>query len=140
MAKPQINYVWKDRKRTLFGLPWSFTKYCLTEEKFLTTVGCFTQQEEEVRLYRIVDVTLKRTLRDRIWKVGTIHCCSGDHTTPEFNIKRIKNPVAVKEMLSDMVEEARNSRGVGIRETLNISEDSDLDDFATGTHNAERRR
>ena len=25
--------VWKDRKRIFFGLPWTFTKYALTEEK-----------------------------------------------------------------------------------------------------------
>ena len=27
--------VWKDRKRTLFGLPWSFTRYYLTEDKLI---------------------------------------------------------------------------------------------------------
>ena len=28
-----LNFIWKDRKRPLFGLPLSFTKYALTEEK-----------------------------------------------------------------------------------------------------------
>lgn len=33
------NILWKDRKRTLFGLPWSFTKYKLTEEKLIIQTG-----------------------------------------------------------------------------------------------------
>ena len=33
MAKEDFNYIWKDRKRTFLGLPWSFTVYYLTEEK-----------------------------------------------------------------------------------------------------------
>lgn len=135
MAKVKMNYVWKDRKRTIFGLPWSFTQYRLTNEKFLMTTGFLSQQEEEVRLYRITDITLKRTFRDRIWGVGSIHCCSGDKTSPEFNIKRIKRPIEIKEMLSDMVERERKEHNVGIREGMYSDENDDLDNFDTGSHN-----
>lgn len=137
MAKVTLNYVWKDRKRTLFGLPWSFTKYRLTNEKFIMTTGLFNQQEEEVRLYRITDITLKRTFRDRIWGVGSIHCCSGDKTAPEFNIKRIKRPVEIKEMLSDMVERERRERNVGVFESMHSDGDDDLDVFDSGEHHNE---
>lgn len=137
MAKVTLNYVWKDRKRTLFGLPWSFTKYRLTNEKFIMTTGLFNQQEEEVRLYRITDITLKRTFRDRIWGVGSIHCCSGDKTAPEFNIKRIKRPVEIKEMLSDMVERERRERNVGVFESMHGDGDDDLDVFDSGEHHNE---
>lgn len=137
MAKVKMNYVWQDRKRTIFGLPWSFTKYCLTNEKFLMTTGFISQQEDEVRLYRITDVTLKRTLRDRIWGVGSIHCCSGDKTSPEFNIKRIKRPVEVKEMLSDMVERERRANGINLHESVRNDGVNDLDDFESGSHNKE---
>lgn len=135
--KSEMNYVWKDRKRTLFGLPWSFTQYRLTEDKFLMTIGFFTEQEDEVRLYRITDITLRRTLRDRIWRVGSIHCCSGDKTSPEFNIMRIKNPLQVKEMLSDMVEKARKENGVSLHESVRNEGKNDLDSFDKGEHHAE---
>lgn len=134
MAKVTLNYVWKDRKRTIFGLPWSFTQYRLTNEKFLMTTGFLSQQEEEVRLYRITDITLKRTFRDRIWGVGSIHCCSGDKTAPEFNISRIKHPAEIKEMLSDMVERERKEHNVGIREGMYNDGANDLDNFDTGDH------
>ena len=86
----EINVVWQDRKRTLFGLPWSFTKYSLTEEKLLVETGFLNKKEEEIRLYRIMDVTLKRSFGERIFGLGTIHCCSADRSTPEFDILRIK--------------------------------------------------
>ncbi len=138
MAKIKMNYVWQDRKRTIFGLPWSFTRYRLTNEKFLVTTGFLNQQEEEVRLYRITDVTLKRNIRDRIWRVGSIHCCSGDKTSPEFNISRIKRPEEVKEMLSDMVEAARKENNINILETVQNDGRNDLDSFETGNHHAEK--
>ena len=112
------NTVWSDRKHTLFGLPWTFTKYILTDEKLLIVKGVIKQTEEEIRLYRILDMSLTRTLRERIDRVGTIHCCSSDKTASEFDIKRVKNPRQVKEMLSDLVEKQRIARGVSIREEM----------------------
>ena len=111
-------YVWKDRKRIIFGLPWSFTRYRLTNDKLIVSTGLISIKEEEIRLYRIMDVTLKRTLGDRLWGLGTIHICSSDKTTPEFDIKRISRSTEVKEMLSDMVEAARRKNRVTSREFM----------------------
>ena len=108
--------IWQDRKRTVFGLPWSFTRYFITDEKVLLDIGFLSRTEEEIRLYRITDVTLKRSFFERIFGLGTIHCCSGDKSTPEFDIKHIKNSRETKEMLSDLVEKARNERRVAVRE------------------------
>ena len=38
--------VWKDRKRIFFGLPWTFTKYALTEEKLYIETGVLSKREE----------------------------------------------------------------------------------------------
>lgn len=92
-------------------------------------IGFLSRTEEEIRLYRITDVTLSRSLGERIFKLGTIHCCSGDKSTPEFDIKRIKNSREIKDMLSDLVEKARNERRVAIREFVdNDSEHDDIED------------
>lgn len=112
------NTIWFDRKRTIFGLPWSFTRYILTDEKLLIIKGLIKQTEEEVRLYRILDMTLSRSLIERIDRVGTIHCCSSDKTAAEFDIKRIRNPREVKEKLSQQVEKQRIARGVTVREEM----------------------
>jgi len=121
------NLIWKDRKRPIFGLPLSFTRYRLTEEKLLVVTGILSTKEEEVQLYRIMDLTLKRSIWQRIFGVGTIHCCSGDKTTPEFDIKDIKRPSEVKELLSKNVEIQREKKRVTGREFLvDGEEDTDV--------------
>jgi len=113
-----LSIIWKDRKRPIFGLPLSFTRYKLTEEKLLINTGLFSIKEEEIQLYRIMDVTLKCTLLQRLFNVGTIHCCSGDKTTPEFDIKDVKNPSTVKELLSKNIEIQRDKKRIAGREFL----------------------
>ena len=122
-----MSVIWSDRKRTLFGLPLSFTKYTITEEKLLIETGFFSKNEEEIRLYRIMDVTLRRSLGQRIFGVGTIHCCSADKSTPEFDIKSIKDSVDIKNLLSDLVEEERDRKRVSMRE-LTHEDGLDCDD------------
>jgi len=118
-----LKYIWKDRKRPIFGLPLSFTKYRLTDEKLLIETGIFSINQEEIRLYRIMDITLKCSLLQRIFNVGTIHCCSGDKTTPDFDIKDVKNPLQVKELLSKHIEIQRDKKRVSGREFLGDAED-----------------
>lgn len=122
-----MDFVWKDRKRTLFGLPWSFTVYGLTKEKLIIRTGFFNKHEEEIRLYRIMDMSLNRTLGQRIFGLGTIHVCSADKSTPEFDIKSIKDSANIKEMLSDMVEEERVRKRVSGREYMHEHDDIDDD-------------
>lgn len=119
------NYIWKDRKRIIFGLPWSFTVYKLTKDKLIIETGFLSKKEEEVRLYRIMDLTLNRPLGQRIFGLGTIHCCTADKSTPEFNILRIKKSQNIKNMLSDLVEQAREEKRVVGREFMTDSDECD---------------
>lgn len=119
--------LWRERKRTLFGLPWSFTVYTLTETRLIIKKGIFNISEEEIRLYRILDVTLRRSFEERIFGLGTLHLCTADKSTPEIDIARIKNSHAVRTLLSDTVEKERSERYVGMREYLG-EEDGDSHD------------
>ena len=85
----------------------------------LIETGILSIKQEEIRLYRIMDLTLHRSFFQRLFNVGTIHCCSGDKTTPEFDIKDIKNPQEVKELLSKKVEEQRAKKKISGSEFLN---------------------
>lgn len=125
-----MEYIWRERKRTIFGLPLSFTVYKLTEEKLFVETGFLSKKEEEVRLYRIMDLTLNRPLGQRIFGLGTIHCCTADKSTPEFDILRIKNSEQVRNMLSDIVEKQREEKRVVSREFM-ADADGD-DDFDSG--------
>ena len=123
MDRPGV--VWQDRKRIIFGLPWTFTKYVLTKEKLLVQTGILNTKEEEVRLYRIMDVTLRRSLAQRMFGLGTIHCCSADKSTPEFDIKWIPDSFAVKEKLSGLVEAERMAKRVSSREFMTDEDDGE---------------
>ena len=58
-------YLWKDRKRFL-GMPLSFTRYAMSEDRLFLSVGFFSIRDDEILLYRIRDITLTRTLWQRI--------------------------------------------------------------------------
>lgn len=123
------NCLWEDKRRPIFGLPLSFTKYSLNEEKLIVKTGFLSIKEDDIMLYRILDITLKMSLMQRLFNVGTVHCCSTDKTSKEFDIKDVKNPKEVKEQLSKLVEEAREKKRVSSREYMNASDDDDYDDI-----------
>ena len=113
----------EEAHKTIKGKTYHGLVYAATDEKLLIRTGVLNVKEEEVRLYRILDLTLKRTLFQRLWGLGTIHVCSADKSTPEFEILNIKNPEIVKNMLSDMVEEERRKKRVSGREFMSSEED-----------------
>lgn len=125
----KVEFVWQDRKRLLFfGLPWTFTKYSLTEERLFVESGLLNTVENEVRLYRIMDLQLTRSLIQRIFGLGTIVVNSADKSLGDFKLINIKNPKEVKETLSRLVESQRDSKRVVNREMMFGSdsfEDSD---------------
>ena len=127
-----MDYLWSDRKRTLFGLPLSFTKYSMTDERLFIEQGFLNKKEDEVRLYRIMDVSLSRSFGQRMFGVGTIHCCSADKSMKDFDILSIKHPKEVKEQLSELVEKQRDAKRVTNREFMSdrhdMDDDYDVDD------------
>ncbi|MBR1599421.1 MAG: PH domain-containing protein [Lachnospiraceae bacterium] len=128
-----MDFLWSDRKRTLFGLPLSFTKYSMTEERLFIEQGFLNKKEDEVRLYRIMDVSLSRSFGQRLFGVGTIHCCSADKSMKDFDILSIKHPKDVKEQLSELVEKQRDAKRVTNREFMSDHHDMD-DDFDDDDH------
>ena len=117
-------YIWRDRKRIFFGLPWTFTVYTLTEDRLIVKTGIFNTSEDEIRLYRVLDVTLKRSFWERLFGLGTLHLCTADKSAPEMDVFHIKNPREVRTLLSDKVEEERSARYVGVREYMNEDDES----------------
>ena len=122
----ETNFIWKERKRNALGLPWTFTKYALTDDRLFITTGLLKTVEDEVRLYRIMDLSLSQTLSQKIFGIGTIQVSSADKSMRDFEIKNIKKPREVKEQLSRLVEENRDKKRVTNREFM--GDDTDFDD------------
>ena len=118
MEKNEI--LWTDKKRPFFGLPLSFTRYTLTKDKLIITVRFLSLHEEEIRLYRIMDVTLKQSFLQRLFDVGTIHCCSVDVSSPEFDISSVRMPRKIRDMLSEAVDTQRKERNVTSSEFIKM--------------------
>lgn len=121
MALEAITYLWKDRKRIL-GLPITFTRYRLSEDRIFRETGLLNLKEEEVLLYRVRDLELKRSLFQRIFGVGTVCVHSSDKTTPHLDLLNIKKPREVKELLHRQVEEMKLSRRMRTTELLGSEE------------------
>lgn len=125
MAKAALNYIWQDRKRH-FRLPLSFTRYSMTEDRLYLKTGFLNLKEEEILLYRVQDITLKRSLAQRIFGVGTVCVRSSDLSVPHLDLVNILNSKAVKDMISDKVEEAKDRRRMRPTELID-SDNADLD-------------
>ena len=124
MAFKGNEYFWKDRKRYL-GLPLSFTRYALSHDRLFLSVGFLSIKDDEVLLYRIRDITTTRTLWQRLFGVGTVTVVSSDKTMPTLQLKNIKRPVAVKELLHKQVEEMKIKRRVRFGELMTDTDNQD---------------
>ena len=100
-----MSIVWTERKRIWCGLPLTFTIYSYDEERFYIKTGFLNQREDEVRLYRVQDLTVTRSFIQRIFGMGSIHVNSSDKTMGDFEIRNIKNVAEVKEKLKKAIEE-----------------------------------
>ena len=121
MAIEPIEYQWKDRKRHL-GLPLSFTRYMLSEDRLFCETGLLSLKADEVLLYRVQDLELTITLGQRIFGVGTVCVHSSDKSIPHLDMKNVKNPREVKELIHRSVEAAKDKRRMRATELLGGSD------------------
>ncbi len=119
-----VEYV--ERKRLLlFGLPWTFTKYSIKEEIVTINTGFLNTRENDCYMYKIQDVEMETSLIERIFKLGTVVCYTGDTTNPKLYIEHVKNAKAIKDFILEMSEVERRKRRT--MNTLDIGVDLDGD-------------
>lgn len=116
--------IWSDRKR-YFGLPLSFTKYAISEDRLLQSSGILNLQYEEILLYRVRDISLSRSFGQRIFGVGSITVTSSDKSRPVLVIQNVKDAPAVKELIHQQVEDMKIRRRVRFGEVAAFSDDMD---------------
>ncbi|MCR5294193.1 MAG: PH domain-containing protein [Lachnospiraceae bacterium] len=117
-GKRKVEILWKDRKRNFLGLPWSFTRYRLSDDRLFIVKGFLNTREDEVRLYRIVSLTVTRSLWQKLIGTGTIHIDSTDQAMKDFDLTNISQPASVKEQLSELIEKSRHENRVYARENM----------------------
>lgn len=122
----------EERKRWLFfGLPFTFTTYVLSEKKLTVRSGLLTTNEDDILLYRIMDTSLRRTLWQKLFGLGSIRIASSDQSLPELVVKNIRHSRDFKEQLDERVERERMRMRVRAGELMDIDGDGtpDFDQF-----------
>ena len=100
-----------EKKRWLFfGLPFTFTKYTIKHDVITIDSGFFKKIENDCYMYKVRDIKLEMSFWERLSKLGTVVCYTGDTTDPVLKIEHIKHCKAVKNFILKAAEEERIKR------------------------------
>ena len=126
----KIVAIWHDRKRIL-GMPISFTRYALSEDRLFLKRGFLNVRHDEILLYRVRDLRVSVSLLQRIFGVGSVTVVSTDKSIPELTLKNIRQPNEVKELIHEHVEKMKIERRMRIGEmSMDVDDDTiDLEDM-----------
>ena len=128
MAKEEIQYVWSDKKRTLFGLPLSFTRDFLPETKFITRKGFLSLEEDELELYKVVDKKMQLPFGQRLFGCGTIVLYVKDTDTPVKEVLSVKAPRRVAQLIDKYVDQQRDRFHIRGRDMMGATHRDYLDE------------
>ena len=130
MSKTELEmpeYIWNDRVRHL-GLPISFTRFRLGGDRLFCEKGLLNLKADEILLYRVRDLRLSMNLWQRIFGVGTVTVVSSDKSLPNLELKNVRHPRQVKELVHQQVEQAKEKRRMHSMEILDNDELADAED------------
>lgn len=117
MIMKSLEYLWSDRRRRL-GLPLSLTRYSLSEDRLFLETGLLSTRCEEILLYRVRDLSMKISLGQRIFGVGTVTVQSSDKSCPVLELRNIKHPRETKEIIHQAVEQMKLQRRMRVGEVM----------------------
>ena len=112
--------LWQDRKRWC-GMPITFTRYSLVKKpgqhiKLVNVNGFLTTRTEEVKLFRVDDIGVYQSFVNKIFGVGTISIYCKDASCDKLELRNVKNPFKVRELISDYVTQERQRVGMRYNE------------------------
>ena len=120
------------KKRWLFfGLPFTFTKYTIEDEKITINSGFLNTEEDFLYMYKVLDTKLERSLFERIFGLGTIVLYTGDVTDKVLKLIHIKNSKDIHNFIFEQSEEQRRKRRTLNTQSLTAAID-DIDDDING--------
>lgn len=119
-----------ERKRWLFfGLPFTFTKYTVKEDMITMQTGFFKTVENDCYMYKVQDVQHSATVLEKMFKLGTVTCFTGDTTHPLLQLVHIKNSKTIKDFILEQSEKARMKRRTVNMLDIGSGVVQDLDDI-----------
>ena len=109
--------LWRGRPYLTLG-----TIYELTSMRLRIIRGLLSNTIEELELVRVRDTKVKQSAGERVLNIGDITVISADATTPELQLRNVRNPLEVREMIRKTVLQERERRGLRYREEFHDDE------------------
>ncbi len=120
--------VFRERKRWVFlGLPWTFTVYHVREDMITIDKGFLNKQEDDCYMYKVTDVRLNTSLMERIFRLGTVTCYTGDVTDSNLVFKHIRNAKAIKDYILEKADAERIKRRTVNMQGIGYGNNGDID-------------
>lgn len=111
------NIIWQEYKRIL-KIPYPFTKYTLTNKRIFVESGVLRYRLDEIKLFRICDITVTRNLFERIFSTGSIIVRSTDRTSPSLTIGSVLNYGKGRQQIASLVDTDRKRVGFSTGEFI----------------------
>lgn len=102
-----VDVQWRDRKHYC-GLPLSFETYAVSNDRLFLSSGFLRQASREILLYRVRDISLSRSLSQRLFGVGTVRVTTIDNEV--IILESVCAPFQVKELIYQNVLEQKEAR------------------------------
>lgn len=101
-----------------FTAPWKSIseRYQATSERLKVEYGILSRHTEEIELFRVQDLSVERSMFDRMFGVGNIVIHSGDATGGKLVLYDVADAEAVKDLIRDASRIERQRHRVGVFE------------------------
>ncbi|MBT1172001.1 PH domain-containing protein [Bifidobacterium sp. MA2] len=114
--------LWSQRKRNWCRTPFTFTTYTLTNDEIAVKTGVLRETYDVTKLFRVVDLTLTRTLMQRLFGLSTITLETRDQSSGgKLVLKNVVHGFDVRRLIQRAVDESRNVNRVSAREYMGDS-------------------
>ena len=111
--------LWSQRKRNWCRTPFTFTTYTLTADEIAVKTGVLRETYDMTKLFRIVDITITRTLLQRLFGLSTITLETRDQSSGgQLVLKNIIHGFDVRRTIQRAVDESRSVNRVSAREYM----------------------
>ncbi|MBT1171697.1 PH domain-containing protein [Bifidobacterium sp. SO4] len=118
--------LWAQRKRNWCRTPFTFTTYTLTNDEIAVKSGILRETYDVTKLFRVVDLTVTRTLLQRLFGLSTITLETRDQSSGgQLVLRNVIHGFEVRRVIQRAVDQSRNVNRVSAREYMG---DSAFDD------------
>lgn len=109
--------LWRGRPNRFVAIRKSLTeRYEVTSERLKIEYGILNRHTEEIELFRVQDLSVQRSIFDRMFGVGNIIIHSGDATGGTTILYDIPDTEHVKDIIRDASRIERQRHRVGVFE------------------------